>query len=236
MAGRRGMMIKALTGVVAAGLLMGGCAGSMQGLIPAGLGNGQGAAEQQTADAALTIDPKDIPPNPIRRPARPNAPGVALASSPQPAPAKTPERGLMGTLASLVPTVSGGPPAVSETAFAEADPTTVYTRVAAQIKSCWLNRANAALPGHKFHAEAKPTGEASITIYRKVEGATLGIATFRIKIERDGGGSSVRSENVKFDDMVKRAMLLDVARWTKGEPGCETRQAFASSAAKTATP
>jgi hypothetical protein len=227
------MFLKPLLGVVAVGLLLGGCAGSMQGLIPAGLGNGQAAGEQQAQHVTLTIDPKDIPPNPTRRPAM-NAPGTSLAS-PQPAPGNAPQRGLMGTLASLVPTVSGGPPAVSETAFAEADPTTVYTRVAAQIKSCWLNRANAALPGHKFHAEAKPTGEASITIYRKVEGATLGIATFRIKIEKDGSGASVRSENVKFDDTVKRAMLLDVARWTKGEPGCETRKAYAS-APKTATP
>jgi hypothetical protein len=123
-------------------------------------------------------------------------------------------------------------PAAPEQVYVEIDPTTVYARLAAHIKACWLNRSHPALADHKFTAAADPGGAAAITLYQKVEGAKLGIASFRIKITKDSGGSVVRSENVKLPETVKAAMLFDIANWAKGGEGCATRSLAATASPK----
>lgn len=210
-------------GVVLLTAVLGGCAGSLPSALLQDNSNGGG-----TEIAALS---DDTPPLPEKRtPAGDNAAAVADAGQSQ-----TASPTFMGSLASLLPAAAAGPsfPAGSETAYVQADAITVYERVARQVKSCWLNRANPVLADHKFHAEASPEGEASITIYRKVEGQKLGIAAFRIRITRDGSGTVVRSENVKLPEEMKPALLTDVAGWAQGREGCVARTAAMKSASAT---
>jgi hypothetical protein len=211
------MRVRAIAGLGAL-VWLGGCAGGLPGL---GLTQIEPAPQAQTA-VGVEIDPKDVPPLPSRRP---GAAVAAKTGESEPAAATARAPGFMGTLSSLIPAGLGADAEPSDRAEVREDPVTVYARIASGIKSCWLNRANPALPNHKFHADASPEGEASIIIHEKVQGATLGRAAFRIRVERDGRGASVRSENVRLDEKLKPAMLRDVANWTAGAGGCATRHA-----------
>lgn len=223
------MKARALLSITSAGFLLTACAGPLPGGML--LTGANMTPDGQAGDVSLASS-DNLPPLPERRGRGAAAVSVAQNAAEE----KTVEGGnFMGSLASLIPSrIEGGPPAPSETAYSESDPTTVYARIAGEIKSCWLNRSAPVLADHKFHAEASPAGEASITIYKKVEGAALGVATFRIKIAKDGSGTLVRSENVKLPDSMKLAMLTDVAAWVRGQSGCKARSA--SIPGKTATP
>ncbi len=216
------MRALSLSALGAACCLLAACAGSLPSLSPGDAALTQ-ADEAEITGALPAAD--GVPPLPERR----GKDAAAVAQAP------SPRTNFMGHLASLLPAgIDSGAAAASETAHADADPTTVYARIAQRVKSCWLNRANPVIPGHKFHAEASPSGEASITLYKKVDGAALGVAAFRIKIMRDGSGTSVHSENVKLPEALKPALLTDVTAWAQGREGCAARSAAV--AGKTATP
>lgn len=212
------MTILRLFSAVLAILALNGCAGSL----PGGLLTSETLVNE--GEEVTVAAENGLPPLPSRRVAAANT-----ASAP--AEQKPDAGGLMGSLAAILPEASEKT-AAPDTAYTQSDPVSAYTQIARGIRGCWLSATQPVLAGHKFHAEAKPDGEASIIIYRKVEGAKLGVAVFRVKITPDSSGTVVRSENVKLTEDLKQSFQNDVAAWTKGGNSCEARKTVISASAK----
>lgn len=101
-------------------------------------------------------------------------------------------------------------------------PVNVYTRLARQIRRCWLAPTDPKLPGHGFRAKAEPgqSGAAEIDLYEEVPGRKYGPFAFEVKISPEGTGALVRSQNRRLDDELAEALRADIARWARGTSGC----------------
>jgi hypothetical protein len=104
----------------------------------------------------------------------------------------------------------------------EDTPVGVYTVLARQIHSCWLNASSPKLENHGLHAEvaAGNADEATIIIYQKNEEGRRGLQSFRIEIHGEFSGSSVEAKNRKLDRAQDMAFREDLARWSKGDQQC----------------
>lgn len=100
-------------------------------------------------------------------------------------------------------------------------PVAVYTRLAKQIHSCWLNAAAPKLENHGFHAEVESGNakKASIIIFQKHEGRR-GLQSFRIEVHGTIGGSSVEAKNRRLEKSQDLAFRADISRWAQGDYTC----------------
>jgi hypothetical protein len=103
-------------------------------------------------------------------------------------------------------------------------PVLVYTRLAQQIRACWLTPAAPKLPDHGFHAEVGPgdPDEAKIILYKKAEDGRRGLQAFSLTIDGQLTGSTVRALNRKLDNKLDQAFKSDLARWSKGDQNCKS--------------
>src|SRR5690606_24726270 len=83
----------------------------------------------------------------------------------------------------------------------EENPVGVYTVLARQIHSCWLNPAAPKLDNHGLHAEVASgnADKATIVVYQKNEEGRRGSHVFRIDIHGEFSGSSVEAKNRKLE-------------------------------------
>jgi hypothetical protein len=104
----------------------------------------------------------------------------------------------------------------------EENPVGVYTVLARQIHSCWLNPAAPKLDNHGLHAEvaAGNADKATIIVYQKNEEGRRGSQVFRIEIHGEFSGSSVEAKNRKLDKTQDFAFREDIARWSRGDQQC----------------
>lgn len=101
-------------------------------------------------------------------------------------------------------------------------PVPVYTRLAQQIRTCWLTPGAPKLPDHGFHAEAGAgdADEAKIILYKKAEDGRRGLQAFSLTIDGKLTGSTVRAQNRKLDKKLDQAFKSDLVRWSKGDQSC----------------
>ena len=104
----------------------------------------------------------------------------------------------------------------------EESPVGVYTVLARQIHSCWLNPAAPKLDNHGLHAEvaAGNADKATIIVYQKNEEGRRGSQVLRIEIHGELSGSSVEAKNRKLDKTQDFAFREDIARWSRGDQQC----------------
>ncbi|MGF1620683.1 MAG: hypothetical protein ACFCUR_08725 [Rhodomicrobiaceae bacterium] len=103
-------------------------------------------------------------------------------------------------------------------------PVLVYTRLAQQIRACWLTPAAPKLPGHGFHAEvgAGDADEAKIILYKKAEDGKRGLQAYSLTIDGQLTGSTVSAQNRKLDKKLDQAFKSDLARWSRGDQSCKS--------------
>jgi hypothetical protein len=103
-------------------------------------------------------------------------------------------------------------------------PVLVYTRLAQQIRACWLTPGASKLPDHGFHAEVGPgdPDEAKIILYKKAEDGRRGLQAFSLTIDGKLTGSTVSARNRKLDKKLDQAFKSDLARWSKGDQNCKS--------------
>lgn len=106
-------------------------------------------------------------------------------------------------------------------------PVLVYTRLAQQIRACWLTPVAPKLPDHGFHAEvgAGDPDEAKIILYKKAQDGRRGLQAFSLTIDGKLTGSTVRAQNRKLDKKLDQAFKSDLARWSRGDQSCKSSQA-----------
>lgn len=104
----------------------------------------------------------------------------------------------------------------------EQNPVGVYTVLARQIHSCWLNPAAPKLSNHGLHADvaAGNADKATIIVYQKNEEGRRGSQVFRIEIHGEYAGSSVQAMNRKLDKTQDLSFREDIARWSRGDQQC----------------
>jgi hypothetical protein len=195
--------------------LLGGCsqnAGLQQfsQLLPGG--GEETAAEAESPEE----DPAGGPPLPERNARRA---GVAESASE----GETEQAGLTLPNLSDVKLFTASAHAPDTTQWDE-KPVLVYTRLAQQIRACWLTPAAPKLPDHGFHAEVGPgdPDEAKIILYKKAEDGRRGLQAFSLTIDGQLTGSTVRALNRKLDNKLDQAFKSDLARWSKGDQNCKS--------------
>lgn len=101
-------------------------------------------------------------------------------------------------------------------------PVPVYTRLAQQVRACWLTPGAPKLPDHGFHAEvgAGDANEAKIILYKKAEDGRRGLQAFSLQIDGKLTGSTVKAQNRKLDKKLDQAFKSDLVRWSKGDQSC----------------
>lgn len=102
------------------------------------------------------------------------------------------------------------------------NPVGVYTVLARQIYSCWLNAQAPKLKNHGLHAEvaAGNADKAVILIYKKNKQGRRDLNVFRIEIHGEFSGSSVEAKNRKLNKKQDFAFREDIARWSGGGKQC----------------
>ncbi len=101
-------------------------------------------------------------------------------------------------------------------------PVGVYTVIARQIYSCWLNAKAPKLQNHGLQAEVASgdADKATIVIYQKDKEGRRGLQAFRIEIHSEFSGSSVEAKNRRLDKAQDFAFREDLARWSNGDQQC----------------
>jgi hypothetical protein len=108
--------------------------------------------------------------------------------------------------------------------------TEIYSRVARGANTCWFVGSGPLNAGplkkdYIYHAEADAPsrgGKAEIIIHARdpLQPNPRGAKAYRINIDPDGEGATLKTENLKMPDTVATAMTADVNRWAKGDQGC----------------
>jgi hypothetical protein len=176
-----------------------------------------GGGEETAAEAeSVEEDPAGGPPLPERNARRA---GVAESASE----GETEQAGLTLPNLSDVKLFTASAHAPDTTQWDE-KPVLVYTRLAQQIRACWLTPAAPKLPDHGFHAEVGPgdPDEAKIILYKKAEDGRRGLQAFSLTIDGQLTGSTVRALNRKLDNKLDQAFKSDLARWSKGDQNCKS--------------
>lgn len=110
------------------------------------------------------------------------------------------------------------------TALAQPPPE-IYARIARGALGCWFAPAGPLKRTHIFHADVAPPSDnagAEIVIHERDPAAESprSIRAYRIQITRAPEGTFVTSENLKLPADLAGRMDADVARWAKGQSGC----------------
>jgi hypothetical protein len=105
----------------------------------------------------------------------------------------------------------------------EEKPVAVYTKLARQIHTCWLNAAAPKLKDHGFYAEvgAGDSNEAVINIYKKDQNGKRGLQALRIEIHGNISGSTVEAKNRRLEKSQEFAFREDLTRWAQGNQNCQ---------------
>jgi hypothetical protein len=108
--------------------------------------------------------------------------------------------------------------------------TEIYARVARGANTCWFvgpgpGQAGPLKKDYIYHAEADAPsrgGKAEIVIHARdlANPNPRGAKSYRINIDPDGEGATLKTENLKMSEAMSAAMTADVNRWAKGDQGC----------------
>lgn len=103
-------------------------------------------------------------------------------------------------------------------------PVQLYSVLARQVRSCWLNPAKPLLRKHVFRGEAGAGGasgsETSIVIHEQTPDLKRGLMAFSIKLAPMRGGTRVMAQNHKIPEPLGQKFVQDVSFWAQGGSGC----------------
>lgn len=109
----------------------------------------------------------------------------------------------------------------------EGSATELYTLIARGAVGCWFGGAGPLKKDYIYHAEADAPsrgGKAEIIVHVRdpSQPNPRGAKAYRIKIDpKDEVSATITTENLKMPEAVAAAMAADVARWSRGDQGCE---------------
>lgn len=194
--------------------LLSGCSGGLANLSDLNLTQTGSLSEWAAEDDAEASEEEGIP-LPVRNVRRA---GVKTADAGQK------QGGGLFSLPTLpdVEDLAAAPAEPSHVTQWKENPVGVYTVLARQIHSCWLNAKAPKLKNHGLHAEVASgnADTATIVIYKKDEQGRRGAQVFRIEIQSEFSGSSVEAKNRKLDKTQDFAFREDLVRWSRGDQQC----------------
>ncbi len=130
-----------------------------------------------------------------------------------------------------LPKLTDLPAVTAITTPAEREPegsaTELYTLIARGAVGCWFGGAGPLKKDYIYHAEADAPsrgGKAEIVVHVRdpSQPNPRGAKAYRIKIDpKDDSSATITTENLKMPEAVAAAMAADVARWSRGDQGCE---------------
>lgn len=117
--------------------------------------------------------------------------------------------------------VSAGP----VTTVKGSTPTQLYSHMARQVRTCWLNPRDPVLTKHVFRGEAGaggPSGaETKIVIHEQTPDLKRGLKAFSINFAPVRGGTRVEAQNHKLPYALGQKLVADVGYWAQGGPNCD---------------
>ena len=103
-------------------------------------------------------------------------------------------------------------------------PVQLYSHIARQVRSCWLNPRDPVLTKHVFRAEAGaggPSGRATnIEIHEQTRDAKRGLKAFTINFVAVRDGTQIIAQNHKLPYALGQKLAADVGYWSQGGPNC----------------
>ncbi len=103
-------------------------------------------------------------------------------------------------------------------------PVQLYSHIARQVRTCWLNPRDPVLTKHVFRAEAGaggPSGRATnIEIHEQTRDSKRGLKAFTINFVAVRDGTQIVAQNHKLSYTLGQKLTADVGYWTQGGPNC----------------
>ena len=103
-------------------------------------------------------------------------------------------------------------------------PVQLYSHIARQVRTCWLNPRDPVLTKHVFRAEAGaggPSGrETSIEIHEQTRDLKRGLKAFTINFTAVRDGTQIVAQNHKLTYTLGQKLMADVGYWAQGGPKC----------------
>lgn len=117
-------------------------------------------------------------------------------------------------------------------------PATVYTKVSAQIKNCWLDPIAAKLPDHVFNATVDERSRAPLIEIAEItpDGARGATAFGVLFTNGQDDPSGIRTQNFRLPPDRAQALTADIQRWSHGQLGCSRASRTAESPLPRAAP
>ena len=137
--------------------------------------------------------------------------------------------GAMCVLAACGATGSGSQVPVSKgptTVVKGNTPVQLYSHIARQVHTCWLNPSDPVLTRHVFRAEAPAGGgrggqAASIVIHDKTRDKKLGLKAFSIDFRPVRDGTQIVTQNHNLPYALGQKLVSDVGYWAQGGGNCD---------------
>jgi hypothetical protein len=103
-------------------------------------------------------------------------------------------------------------------------PVQLYSHIARQVRTCWLNPRDPVLTKHVFRAEAGaggPSGRATnIEIHEQTRDSKRGLKAFTINFVAVRDGTQIVAQNHKLSYTLGQKLTADVGYWTQGGTNC----------------
>jgi hypothetical protein len=106
-------------------------------------------------------------------------------------------------------------------------PTEIYTRVARGVLTCWFGAAGPLKAAYIYHAEAAPASKGGASEIKIMTRDTAvddprALRAYRIVFAPSDDKTRIELENVRIPEPLAARLKLDVKRWSRDEPGCES--------------
>lgn len=104
----------------------------------------------------------------------------------------------------------------------EEPPATVYTKVSAQIKNCWLDPIATKLPDHIFNATVDDKSRAPLIEIAEItpDGGRGPVAYGVLFTGGQDDPNGIRTQNFRLPYDRAQALTDDIRRWAHGQMGC----------------
>lgn len=100
-------------------------------------------------------------------------------------------------------------------------PVSLFTKVSAQIKACYLNPLDPKLPEHLFNTGTDDKGASEIQISEITPDGQKGPPAYGVRFENgQDDPRGIRTQNIRLAPDVAQDLDADVMRWANGEQGC----------------
>lgn len=103
-------------------------------------------------------------------------------------------------------------------------PSQLYSHIAKQVRTCWLNPQDPVLTKHVFRAEAGaggPSGQSTkIVIHEQTKDLKRGLKAFTIDFQPRRNETQIIAQNLKLPYALSQKLVSDVGYWAQGGNNC----------------